>query len=591
MMAACWTCRLRRKKCDRARPVCADCSRLQISCEYSTARPEWMDGGKKQSEKARKLAAIIKQRRASTASSSKGFAVHAFQVATPPNQPPPGSIETTINNEQTVTSSSAQSKEPNPTHSSSEAAETATFLTALYWETVFPALFPWYCPSTLSGGRSWILSTLEANEGFRHAAITASGYYFTLVLARDAPETVQTPCEQHVWDTVAKHRNQSLQMIQKSLRHGINLHAAPTTSLKFTQIASILDTIAHVLVAEASIADGQNVYSYWEAGSALLKETLQAYGCVDGKNISLENMLLALEKPPTFDTTGVVARLRNASQTSFQFSLAVFLYADIILSTSLKQSPTLQKYHTILAPRAVGSALPRDEAFLPMQDYVGCHGWALALVGQIATLHSLDASEEYLAMRGQELQNAIFEGLESLGPVTEPPQLQSPADQEEHHRLVTKMWLHAAWIYLSTVIHGWQPQRMIVRVSLSGVLVVADIISGQLGRRCPVWPLCMAGCMANTEQEEQHFRRLLDGMGPFSSFGANREILNILERAWRSRGQSSATMDIFRVFEGNKWTWSFHLVGDLKPRTGVEHISAQTSGNWRVKRLHGSSPK
>ncbi|KAJ2972657.1 hypothetical protein NQ176_g7034 [Zarea fungicola] len=428
-----------------------------------------MDGGEKQSEKARELAAIIKQRSASTASSSKGFAVHTFQVATAPNQPQAESAETRIDSEQTEKSSSAQYEEPNPTHSSSQAAETATFLTAFYWEAVFPVLFPWYCPSTLSGGRSWILSTLEANEGFRHAAITASGYYFTLVLARDAPETVQTPCGQHVWDTVARHRNQSLQVIQKSLRHGTNLHAVPTASLNFTQIASIVDTIAHVLVADASIADGQNVYSCWETGSVLLKEALQMYGCVDGNNFSLENILLALEKPPTFDNTGAVVRLRNASQTSFQFSLAVFLYADIILSTSRKQSPTLQKYHTMLAPRAVSSTLPRDESFLPMQDYVGCHGWALALVGQIATLHALDASEEYLAIRGQELQNTIFEGLESLGPVTEPPQLQSLVDQEEHHRLVTKMWLHAAWIYLSTVMHGWKPQRTDCSGSVSAV--------------------------------------------------------------------------------------------------------------------------
>ncbi|KAK4647844.1 uncharacterized protein QC761_104940 [Podospora bellae-mahoneyi] len=41
----CWTCRLRRKKCDETRPVCEGCSTLGIDCLYSEEKPQWMDGG------------------------------------------------------------------------------------------------------------------------------------------------------------------------------------------------------------------------------------------------------------------------------------------------------------------------------------------------------------------------------------------------------------------------------------------------------------------------------------------------------------------------------------------------------------------
>ncbi|KAK0667309.1 fungal-specific transcription factor domain-containing protein [Cercophora samala] len=41
----CWTCRLRRKKCDEIRPVCEGCSTLGIDCLYSEEKPQWMDGG------------------------------------------------------------------------------------------------------------------------------------------------------------------------------------------------------------------------------------------------------------------------------------------------------------------------------------------------------------------------------------------------------------------------------------------------------------------------------------------------------------------------------------------------------------------
>ncbi|KAF7539511.1 hypothetical protein G7054_g2067 [Neopestalotiopsis clavispora] len=41
----CWTCRLRRKKCDEAKPVCNRCVKLGLECDGYTERPFWMDGG------------------------------------------------------------------------------------------------------------------------------------------------------------------------------------------------------------------------------------------------------------------------------------------------------------------------------------------------------------------------------------------------------------------------------------------------------------------------------------------------------------------------------------------------------------------
>ncbi|KAL5336254.1 fungal-specific transcription factor domain-containing protein [Aspergillus crustosus] len=46
----CWTCRLRRKKCDEQRPRCAACAALSLTCQYSQEKPDWMDGGVQQKE-------------------------------------------------------------------------------------------------------------------------------------------------------------------------------------------------------------------------------------------------------------------------------------------------------------------------------------------------------------------------------------------------------------------------------------------------------------------------------------------------------------------------------------------------------------
>lgn len=51
----CWTCRLRRKKCDETRPTCQGCTVLEITCHFGDSRPEWMDGGQRQKEMALEL--------------------------------------------------------------------------------------------------------------------------------------------------------------------------------------------------------------------------------------------------------------------------------------------------------------------------------------------------------------------------------------------------------------------------------------------------------------------------------------------------------------------------------------------------------
>ncbi|KAL5612312.1 hypothetical protein BROUX41_000153 [Berkeleyomyces rouxiae] len=56
----CWTCRLRRKKCDERRPVCDNCGQLEIKCLYSEEKPEWMDNGPRQAARAEQVKAEVK---------------------------------------------------------------------------------------------------------------------------------------------------------------------------------------------------------------------------------------------------------------------------------------------------------------------------------------------------------------------------------------------------------------------------------------------------------------------------------------------------------------------------------------------------
>lgn len=60
----CWTCRLRKLKCDEARDTCHRCRRHGIPCAgYSSKKPEWKDGGVQEAERLMAIKALVSKKR------------------------------------------------------------------------------------------------------------------------------------------------------------------------------------------------------------------------------------------------------------------------------------------------------------------------------------------------------------------------------------------------------------------------------------------------------------------------------------------------------------------------------------------------
>jgi hypothetical protein len=57
----CWTCRVRRKKCDELHPLCSNCTGLNLSCDGYGPRPTWLDGGVLEKSQAVRIKRIVKQ--------------------------------------------------------------------------------------------------------------------------------------------------------------------------------------------------------------------------------------------------------------------------------------------------------------------------------------------------------------------------------------------------------------------------------------------------------------------------------------------------------------------------------------------------
>jgi hypothetical protein len=488
-----------------------------------------MDGSEKQADMAKTIKAQIRQ--GAAAVEDKDFAVQVFPLQDKP-------LSQSQSAESRTATTSTPSLDPSPPN------ETDDFLTSLYFDTVFPCLFPWYQPQTLAGGRRWLLTILKTNRAAFHAAISLSAYYFTRLLARDASHTLRTPCEQHVWDTWASHMDLSMQLIRQDLSD-INTGYRQADIFQRTRV---LDGIVHLLIFEASMVKTGDWNLHLTAALSQLDGIFSAHGLKDGK-YDLHSVLLSMQLPSIFDGTYLGYHVWSADQMSFQFSTAVLIYADIVASVCLRRAPRLRHCHNSLI---AGSATPasQGEQLIHMEHYFGCHGWVFILIGDIATLDTWKLAMmsdggsdlDEFAVRGKELGTRLYQGLESMGPVHASCEVPNNMNQSDQYVLVTRLWLHAALAYLSTVVHGWQPTHPTIRANVRAALDLVKALTSDLRLRCLMWPLCVTGCIA-TDDEEQEFRLIMSELPSLQSFGANKAVLRIMEGAWQRRGQ----------FEEDQW--------------------------------------
>jgi len=128
----------------------------------------------------------------------------------------------------------------------------------------------------------------------------------------------------------------------------------------------------------------------------------------------------------------------------------------------------------------------------------------------------------------------------------------SPSNQSN---LVTRIWAHAAQIYLFVVVSGWQPASREVGYHVSRILELLETeISPPAMLRTVAWPFCVAGCLAMPHQEKQ-FRGMVNALNPPSVFGTLRKALDIMEEVWLNRSAGdSMSRDI---------SYCFKSIGDL----------------------------
>lgn len=226
--SGCWTCRLRRKKCDERRPGCETCERLGISCHGYANRPEWMDGGVQEKAKAAEVRRDIKnairrdgpdvnkttplvQEPSPRVSPTPEFQTHLLPrhggeidstLSTGTNQSDRQLLNSMLGlNVDLVGSTTSGVYRGSGSHGldwipTSDGSgdndqrqipvikERDASLLMYYMDCVFPMQFKMYNPAPVEGGRGWLLSMLLR---------TPPLYYMSLALAAHCMEVLENP--------------------------------------------------------------------------------------------------------------------------------------------------------------------------------------------------------------------------------------------------------------------------------------------------------------------------------------------------------------------------------------------------------------
>lgn len=190
-----------------------------------------------------------------------------------------------------------------------------------------------------------------------------------------------------------------------------------------------------------------------------------------------------------FEGTHLGFHVWSADQNSFLFSTATLIYADIVSCVCIRRAPRLQHCHDALI---ADSSEPATETnhLLHMENYFGCYGWALHLIGEIATLNTFEFARipdngsvlDEFAVQGKLVEAKFYHGLESLQLI---PASSGKANESEKHVQVTRLWLYAGLIYLSTFIYRGHIIDSSIRVHVYTALNLIKTLRSEYDIRPP----------------------------------------------------------------------------------------------------------
>lgn len=423
-----------------------------------------------------------------------------------------------------------------------------------YLDYAFPVLFPFYKPSVLEGGRSWLLTLALQHPTFYHNAIGLAAYFYCAVPVLPGPD--HDACVEKAQTELSDQMQRAVQGVQDSLR-SVNekgMQNALSDSIR------LLGNIVQLVNFEVAFATSDNWQMHLRAATNLFNQTLDHHGKDCGRLPMIARLLEKLRSNVPSNCS-----VWSAEQAALRFFTATVLYQDIIASTTLEKAPRLFGRYSNLINDTGSSGVTN---LLNLEDFVGCQTWVLVSIAEISCLNEWKKESTrqgnfdimVLVNNASIVQKRLRDGAARFSnTATNPP----PHNENNPYRpletilarsnitnsattssstdncLTSRIWAHAAHVYLITVLSGWQPAHLELRKHVAQGLELLRTIDNPSWLRTLSWPLCVLACLA-TEEQEPTFREMVNASGGLAMFGTLRDALGIMERVWSQRGRQKA---------------------------------------------------
>lgn len=341
-------------------------------------------------------------------------------------------------------------------------------------------------------GRQWLLSHLYQDKFTSHMGPGMCEYLLSLI-ARSDGQVLHCECKSMAWErlvAVMDLARKAMQDTVATIRHQEAVSLLPEKT-------RIMGSITQLLAIELTICIEVDWAIYLTPGLTLFDDILKHHGVQQhdtGPSLAVVLEKLAPVPSPTSPVADQPERkimLTTEDHSYFAFHSAVLIFYDIVASTALGNAPALQSYHCTLL-----SILSEERFPVRLESLVGCQKWALVAIGRISTLcawkRDAKKSGKFSVFKFVNLARPISEALESglAGLDERLPQSHASVSSrrkkyyQRHDRAVdgtpletvTRIWAHAAKLYLSVTISGWQPNCEEVQHSVSEVLRLLQTI-------------------------------------------------------------------------------------------------------------------
>ena len=422
-----------------------------------------------------------------------------------------------------------------------------------YFDNFFPFLFPFYKPLLLEGGRTWIIELVVGNEAMWHTTLCLSTYFVSIAL--DGAISGPNVCKTLAWEKLLKQMGVTFMMLQRNLQEV----ASSNTEDQIVKTSRIMGSIIQLQRFEISVGNFENCQKHLSAAIALFRQIfLAAENVIDRGELPNFYSVLSHMGRPIWAITSQQRGAWSSDQAAFRFYSALLIVDDIIASTCMEEPPRLLEYHARLLTNG-GS--PDEKPPLNLEDFIGCENWVMLQIGEIAALDAwkkstkragqLDMME--LVARASAIKQALLGNLARLDTAANTPKTnwlglfsfyndQLPPMPGGCTAFVTRVWAHAALLYLSVMVSGWQPRSAGIRENVVRTLALLEQMPAPELLRTMVWPFCMVGCLAEPG-EEGRFRAMADALVPHRLFGAARKALEIMENVWKCRDELTVDTD------------------------------------------------